>query len=112
MSNCISLLGSTGSIGRQSLEVIAACGMTVASLTANRDVERMEAQCRQFRPRLAVMMDPAAAADLQTRLGDTSIRVASGPEGLVPAATLQAAVTVLSAVLGMVVLVPTLASVR
>ena len=112
MSNCISLLGSTGSIGRQSLEVIAACGMTVASLTANRDVERMEAQCRQFRPRLAVMMDPAAAADLQTRLGDTSIRVASGPEGLVEAATLEEADTVLTAVVGMVGLVPTLASVR
>ena len=44
MSNCISLLGSTGSIGRQSLEVIAVCGMTGAGLTANRDVERMEVQ--------------------------------------------------------------------
>ncbi|OUN14042.1 1-deoxy-D-xylulose-5-phosphate reductoisomerase [Flavonifractor sp. An91] len=112
MSNCISLLGSTGSIGRQSLEVIAACGMTVASLTANRDVARMEAQCRQFRPRLAVMMDPAAAADLRTRLADTSIRVASGPEGLVEAATLEEADTVLTAVVGMVGLVPTLAAVR
>lgn len=112
MSNCISLLGSTGSIGRQSLEVIAACGMTVASLTANRDVERMEAQCRQFRPRLAVMMDPAAAADLRTRLADTSIRVASGPDGLVEAATLEEADTVLTAVVGMVGLVPTLAAVR
>ena len=112
MSNCISLLGSTGSIGRQSLEVIAACGMTVASLTANRDVERMEAQCRQFWPRLAVMMDPAAAADLRTRLADTSIRVASGPEGLVEAATLEEADTVLTAVVGMVGLVPTLAAVR
>ena len=112
MSNCISLLGSTGSIGRQSLEVIAACGMTVASLTANRDVERMEAQCRQFRPRLAVMMDPAAAADLQTRLADTPIRVASGPDGLVEAATMEEADTVLTAVVGMVGLVPTLAAVR
>lgn len=112
MSNCISLLGSTGSIGRQSLEVIAACGMTVASLTANRDVERMEAQCRQFRPRLAVMMDLAAAADLQTRLADTSIRVASGPDGLVEAATMEEADTVLTAVVGMVGLVPTLAAVR
>ena len=112
MSNCISLLGSTGSIGRQSLEVIAACGMTVAALTANRDVERMEEQCRQFRPRLAVMMDPAAAADLQTRLADTTIRVTSGPEGLVEAATMEEADTVLTAVVGMVGLVPTLAAVR
>ena len=112
MSNCISLLGSTGSIGRQSLEVIAACGMTVAALTANRDVNRMEEQCRQFKPRLAVMMDPDAAADLKTRLADTGIRVASGPEGLVEAATLAEADTVLTAVVGMVGLVPTLAAVR
>ena len=112
MSNCISLLGSTGSIGRQSLEVIAACGMTVAALTANRDVNRMEEQCRQFKPRLAVMMDRAAAADLKIRLADTGIRVASGPEGLVEAATLTEADTVLTAVVGMVGLVPTLAAVR
>ena len=112
MSNCISLLGSTGSIGRQSLEVIAACGMRVAALTANRDVDRLEEQCRQFKPSLAVMMDPAAAADLKTRLDDTDIRVASGPEGLVEAATLAEADTVLTAVVGMVGLVPTLAAVR
>ena len=112
MSNCISLLGSTGSIGRQSLEVIAACGMTVAALTANRDVNRMEEQCRQFKPRLAVMMDPDAAADLKTRLADTGIRVASGLEGLVEAATLAEADTLLAAVVGMVGLVPTLAAVR
>ena len=112
MSNCISLLGSTGSIGRQSLEVIAACGMRVAALTANRDVDRLEEQCRRFKPSLAVMMDPAAAADLKTRLADTDIRVASGPEGLVEAATLAEADTVLTAVVGMVGLVPTLAAVR
>ena len=112
MSNCISLLGSTGSIGRQSLEVIAACGMRVAALTANRDVDRLEEQCRQFKPSLAVMMDPAAAADLKTRRDDTDIRVASGPDGLVEAATLAEADTVLTAVVGMVGLVPTLAAVR
>ena len=112
MSNCISLLGSTGSIGRQSLEVIAACGMRVAALTANRDVDGLEEQCRQFKPSLAVMMDPAAAADLKARLADTGIRVASGPEGLVEAATLAEADTVLTAVVGMVGLVPTLAAVR
>ena len=112
MSKCISLLGSTGSIGRQSLEVIAACGMTAAALTAHRDVNRMEEQCRRFRPRLAVMTDPAAAAELKIRLADTPIRVASGPEGLVEAATLEEADTVLTAVVGMVGLVPTLAAVR
>ena len=112
MSKCISLLGSTGSIGRQSLEVIAACGMTVAALTANRDVKRLEEQCRQFRPELAVMMDPAAAADLRIRLADTPIRVSSGMEGLIEAATLEGADTVLTAVVGMVGLRPTLAAIR
>ena len=112
MSNCISLLGSTGSIGRQSLDVIAACGMTVAALTANRDVNRMEEQCRRFRPALAVMMDPYAAAELRIRLADTPVRVAQGPEGLIEAATIEAADTVLTAVVGMVGLVPTLAAVE
>ena len=112
MSNCISLLGSTGSIGRQSLEVIAACGMTVAALTANRDVNRMEEQCRRLRPALAVMMDPSAAAELRIRLADTPVRVAQGPEGLIEAATIEAADTVLTAVVGMVGLVPTLAAVE
>lgn len=112
MSNCISLLGSTGSIGRQSLDVIAACGMTVAALTANRDVNRMEEQCRRFRPALAVMMDPSAAAELRIRLADTPVQVAQGPEGLIEAATIEAADTVLTAVVGMVGLVPTLAAVE
>ena len=112
MSNCISLLGSTGSIGRQSLDVIAACGMTVAALTANRGVDRMEEQCRRFRPALAVMMDPYAAAELKIRLADTPVRVAQGPEGLIEAATIEAADTVLTAVVGMVGLVPTLAAVE
>ena len=112
MSKCISLLGSTGSIGRQSLEVIAASGMRAAALTANRDVERMEEQCRQFRPELAVMMDPSAAADLRVRLADTSVRVASGMEGLIEAASLEEADTVIGAVMGMVGLRPTLAAIR
>ena len=108
----ISLLGSTGSIGRQSLDVISACGMTVAALTANRDAERMEEQARRFKPELAVMMDPAAAADLRVRLADTGIRVASGPEGLQEAAALPSADTVITAVVGMVGLKPTLAAIR
>ena len=112
MSKMISLLGSTGSIGRQSLDVIAACGMSVAALTANRDVSRMEAQCRAFRPALAVMMDERAAADLRVRLADTDVRVASGPEGLEEAATLEGADTVITAVVGMVGLKPTLAAIR
>ena len=107
----ISLLGSTGSIGTQSLDVISACGMTVAALTANRDVARMEAQARRFRPELAVMMDRDAASDLRVRLADTDIRVASGPEGLEEAAAIPSADTVITAVVGMVGLKPTLAAI-
>ncbi|MEA4954091.1 MAG: 1-deoxy-D-xylulose-5-phosphate reductoisomerase [Pseudoflavonifractor sp.] len=106
----IALLGSTGSIGRQSLEVAEALGLTITALTANRSVKLLEEQCRKFRPRLAVCMDPAAAAELKLRLADTGIRVAGGMEGLLEAATLDGTDVVLTAVMGMVGLRPTLAA--
>lgn len=112
MSSCISILGSTGSIGRQSLEVIAACGMRVATLTANSSVKQLEEQARKFHPELAVMMDESAAADLRVRLADTDIRVAGGMEGLLEAAVIPSADTVITAVVGMVGLRPTLAAIR
>ena len=111
-SCCISLLGSTGSIGRQSLEVIQACGMKVGALTAKSNVARMEEQARQFQPELAVMMDEQAAADLKVRLADTPVRVAGGLEGLLEAAELPKADTVITAVVGMVGLRPTMAAIR
>lgn len=112
MSRCISILGSTGSIGRQSLDVIAACGMRAAALTANRSVRELEEQARRFRPELAVLMEEDAAADLKVRLADTGVRVAAGMEGLLEAASLPGADTVLTAVVGMVGLRPTLAAIR
>ena len=108
----ISLLGSTGSIGRQSLDVIAACGMSVAAVAANRSVTQLEDQVRQFQPKLAVCWDESAAADLKTRIADTSTRVASGRTGLLEAATLPEADTVLTAVVGMIGLEPTLAAIH
>ncbi len=108
----ISLLGATGSIGRQSLDVIAACGMSVAALTANKSVARLEEQVRQFHPSLAVCMDEAAAADLRVRIADTNTRVASGIEGLVEAATLPEADCVITAVVGNIGLRPTLAALQ
>ena len=104
----ISLLGSTGSIGRQSLEVMESLGYEAAALTANRSVDLLEAQCRKHKPQLAVCMDPAAAKTLTVKLADTSTRVASGMEGLMEAATLADADVVLTAVMGMVGLRPTL----
>ena len=112
MARCISVLGSTGSIGRQSLDVIAACGMQVAALTANRDAARMEEQARAFSPALVAMMDPAAARELRVRLADTDIRVAEGAEGLLEAASIHQADTVITAVMGIVGLEPTLAAIH
>ncbi len=112
MSRCISLLGSTGSIGRQTLEVMEQQGMTAAALTACRSVPLLEEQCRKFRPKLAVAYDEKAAADLRVRLADTGIRVASGMDGLLEAATLEEADTVLTAVVGNIGLRPTLAAIE
>lgn len=112
MQKNIVILGSTGSIGRQSLDVIEACGAHAMALTANRDTERMEAQCRRFHPELAVMMDPAAAEELRVRLADTGVRVAAGMEGLIEAASLPRADTVITAVVGIVGLRPTIAAIR
>jgi len=105
-------LGSTGSIGRQSLEVIEALGLRVCALTADKSVELLEEQCRKFQPKLAVCMDPAAAADLKVRLADTPVQVLAGMEGLLEAAVLPEADTVLTAVMGMVGLRPTLAALK
>ena len=111
MSKTISILGSTGSIGRQTLEVAEQMGLRVAALTANSSVERLENQVRRFHPDLVVLTDDAAARDLAVRLADTSAKVVGGPEGLLEAATLPEADTVVTAVVGMVGLKPTLAAI-
>ncbi len=111
MTQVLSVLGSTGSIGTQTLDVAEKCGIRVAAITANRSVELLEAQARKFHPDLVVAMDETAAKDLQVRLADTGIRVASGMEGLIEAATLPEADTVVTAVMGMVGLRPTLAAI-
>ena len=112
MMNTISILGSTGSIGRQTLDEAKQLGLRVAALTANSNVERMEAQCRKFRPRLAVMTEEAAAKELAVRLQDTSVKVLAGTDALVDAAVIPEAETVVTAVVGMVGLKATLAAIR
>lgn len=112
MSRTISILGSTGSIGRQTLDVAEQLGLTVAALTAHSSVKRMEEQVRKFRPTLAVLTDGPAAKDLALRLADTATKVLGGPQGLAEAATLPQADTVVTAVVGTVGLPPTLAAIR
>lgn len=111
MIRSISILGSTGSIGRQTLDVAQKLGLTVTALTAKEHVELMEQQARQFKPRLAVMTDPAAARALRLRLADTATTVLSGEEALCEAATAPEADAVVTAVMGMVGLKPTLAAI-
>ena len=111
MSKVLSILGSTGSIGRQTLSCVDQLGLSVCALTAGSNVGRMEAQCRKYRPRLAVMATDAAARDLKVRLSGLPIEVASGAEGLLAAATMAEADTVVTAVMGMVGLQPTLAAI-
>ena len=112
MTKTISLLGSTGSIGKQTLQVVRELGLTVAALTANTQVDLIEQQAREFRPELVVMMDEDAAKELRLRLSDLPIRVMAGEEGLLEAATLESADTVVTAVVGSVGLRPTLAAIE
>ena len=113
MVKCVSILGSTGSIGRQSLDIIGRLPeIRVAALSAGSDVERMAAQCRRFRPELAVMATQEAASRLSEAISDLGIPVAWGEEGLIRAATMEKADCVITAVVGMVGLKPTLAAIR
>ena len=112
MVQCVSILGSTGSIGRQTLDIIDNLGIPVAALTAGTNVARMAEQCRHYLPALAVMATEDAAKALAEQISDLSIRVSWGEEGLVEAATIQEADCVITAVVGMVGLKPTLAAIR
>ena len=111
MKRTLSILGSTGSIGRQTLKVAEACGHEVAALTVNRSVELAEAQARKFRPKLVAAVDENAAADLRVRLADTNMKVLSGQAGVLEAASLSEADTVVTAIVGVAGLRPTLAAI-
>ena len=112
MTHTITILGSTGSIGRQTLSVAEELGLRVAALTAEKNVDLLEAQCRKYRPELAVMTENAAAEELKTRLADMNIRVLAGSEALCEAAALPQADTVVAAVCGFAALRPTLTAIR
>ncbi len=108
----ISILGSTGSIGRQTLDVAQRLGIPVVALTAGKNVARMAEQCRTFRPKLAVMAGQADAEALRAAIGALPVEIASGEAGLLRAATIAEADCVITAVVGMLGLAPTLAAIR
>ena len=112
MVNCVSILGSTGSIGRQSLDVIRQLGVPVCALTAGTSVELMVQQCKEFRPTLVVMGTEEAAQQVYQQVGDPNLEIAWGEEGLIRAATVPQADCVITAVVGMLGLKPTLAAIQ
>lgn len=112
MTKTISILGSTGSIGRQTLDVVDQLGVRVAALTCGTSIDRMAEQCRKYRPLLAVVADEAGARALREKLGGQKLEILHGHEGLLRAASMEEADTVITAVVGMMGLEPTLAACR
>lgn len=110
MTESMVILGSTGSIGTQTLDVAEKYNMRICALTAHSNVKLMEEQVRKYKPALAVMYDENAADDLKLRLSDTSTKILSGMDGLLEAASLECADVVLNSLVGMVGLEPTLAA--
>lgn len=112
MTKNISILGSTGSIGRQTLDVVDQLGVKVAALTCGSSLDLMTEQCKRYQPLLAVMATKELAEKLRENLGSQSIEILHGREGLMKAAAMEEADTVITAVVGMMGLEPTLAACR
>ena len=112
MTKAISILGCTGSIGRQSAAVAEHLGLRVAALSANRKIDLLEEQARRFRPSFVAVYDEAAAKQFKLAVADTDIRVGSGLEGLIEAAALEESDCVVTAVSGAIGLRPTLEAIR
>ena len=111
MVNSISVLGCTGSIGKQTLAVAEHTGIKVKALTAQRSIELLEQQARKFSPEFVAVYDEEAAKQFKVAVADTNIRVGSGIEGLVEAAAMDGTDCVVTAVSGAVGLKPTLAAI-
>ena len=112
MINTISILGSTGSIGTQALDVVDKLGLRVCALTANTNIKILEEQVRKYRPALAVVFDESKYAEFRDNIADTSTKAACGMQGLIEAATFADADIVLNSVVGMVGLQPTIAAAK
>ena len=109
----IAILGSTGSIGTQTLEVVRQTGeLEVVALAAGSSVEKMEQQIREFHPRLAAMWEETAAKELRERTADLDVKVVSGMEGLLEIAVLPESQVLVTAIVGMIGIRPTIAAIR
>ncbi len=106
----ISILGSTGSIGTQTLDVVDKLGLSVSALTASTNIKKLEQQVRKYKPQLAVVFDENKAKEFKLNIKDTDTKVLCGMDGLIAAAEIKQAELVLNSVVGMVGLKPTLAA--
>ena len=112
MKKRISILGATGSIGTQTVDILSSIDAEVVALTTNRNIKLLEEQARALKPKLCAAFNEQAAKELKIALADTDIEVLSGMDGLTCAATHPDCDTVVTAVVGMVGLLPTLAAIR
>ncbi len=112
MKKRISILGSTGSIGTQTVDVLDSINAEVTALTTNKNIKLLEQQARKLKPKLAVAFDEKSAEDLKIALADTNIKVESGIDGLIHAAAMEDTDIVVTAVVGMVGLLPTMAAIE
>ena len=109
----IAILGSTGSIGTQTLEVARNNGdLEIVSLAAGSNIERLEAQIREFRPKTAAVWSEEKARALRTAVQDLDVRIVSGMEGLIEVCTASEAEIVVTAIVGMIGIVPTIAAMK
>lgn len=109
----IAILGSTGSIGTQTLEIVRnQPDLQVVSLAAGTNVELMEEQIREFRPKMAAMWSEEAAADLARRVADMDMKIVSGMEGLLEISTIEEADILVTAIVGMIGIRPTIAAIE
>lgn len=112
MTQKLTILGSTGSIGTQALDVVTKRGYEIVALTASKNVAEIEKQIRQYKPMYAAMADEKAAKELKLAVSDTSTKVLSGMEGVCECASFSQADTVLNSVVGIAGLRPTLCAVE
>lgn len=109
----LGILGSTGSIGTQTLDVVRANPeLKVTALAAGSSVDKMEQQIREFKPEIAVMWDEKAAKELQTRVADMDVKVSCGMDGLMEIAAFSEVEVLLTAVVGMIGIRPTIEAIK
>lgn len=112
MKKTISVLGSTGSIGTQALDVIKSLGYSVSALAAGRNIQLLEKQARIFKPKMVCIFDKSLYSELKSRLKDTGIEISCEMEGLCKAASFPGADITLNSVVGMIGLLPTLEAIN